>query len=228
MATLDVLDYVVRLDEALARVMPPGERKLATRDVKHLVEDLAFRFAFMDGRVAPDDIDYARALEALKDPPRAADSFAAHRPRYRKRVMRKRVVSWTVLALVALAGTAFATLVTSEEADVLVDQWRVGYAERATESHRLGFDVVEGTKRLQFTAQVIVTGGRDAPAGSSITFLVLDPAGNVKAERTFAGTTSVYYKGAIEAPGPGRWEVFVDFHDAAGASDVTILGVHPA
>lgn len=228
MATLDVLDYVVRLDDALAGSMPAPERKLVTRDVRRLVEDFAFRFAFLDGRVAPDDIDYARALEALKEPARAAEAFAAKRPRYRRRVVRKRVVSYLVLLFLVLAGTAFATLVTSEEADPLVDEWKEGSRTPVTQSYSRTFDVAPGTSRLQFSAQVILLAGDDAPDGSGITFLILDPAGNVRAERTFTGRNSVYHKGAIEAPGPGTWEVFVDFHDAAGSSDVTVLGVRPA
>lgn len=225
MATLDVLDYTVRLDEALLPHLNPAERKMATREVRRLVEDLAFRFAFMDDRVMPEDIDYARALEAIKPPPAAAPVLARRAPVYRKRRVRKSITTLLVLLFLTVSVGAFANLVASERADVLVDEWRVGSSTPRSVSESQSFTVPAGTSRLQLAGPVIVLGDRTGERLNTITVTLLDPQGNARFAQEFTSQNSVYAKRAFEAPPPGEWTLLVDFREAAGSAELTVLAV---
>lgn len=225
MATLDVLDYLVKLDEALVGRLGPAERKMARKDVRRTLEDLAFRFAILDERVMPEDLDYARALEVLKEPDATARVLERRAPVYRKRRVRKGITTAVVLVGLALFVGAFSNFVTSERADVLVDGWLVGSPTPQSKSESREFTVPHGTSRLQLSGPVVVLTDRESVRENTVTVLLMDPSGQIRFEKVFTSANAVYAKTTVEVPTPGAWTLLVDFRDAAGSAELTVLGV---
>src|SRR5581483_9923831 len=174
-SSLDVLDYQVALDEALARpgaegraLLPPSLRKAALRDVRRIVEAMAFRFALMDERALPEDLDYLRAIEAMKPPPRAAEVLARRRPIYARARRRRLTVTWVTLAIVVLGVVALAYGATSEKADRVVDlsTSRTAYAN---------FTVDGNATRLHVDGTILPARGEEG----TIEIFLTSPSGHV-------------------------------------------------
>lgn len=230
MSSLDLLDYQVGLDEALARPGPDGKpllapalRRQAVKEARRVVDAMAFRFALMDERPLPEDLDYLRALEAVKAPPGAAEVLARRGPHYARTRRRRLVTTWTVLALIAALVGSGAWLVTSEKADVLAVVSHAAAVE-ATFSPNATFYVDEATTRLHVDGTVLLQ--RDSTGGIEVR--LLDPDGRVRLEESFYPGGNVYLRHNEYDPAPGLWTLLVDFNSAQGSARVEVLGVKPA
>ncbi|HVL47343.1 MAG TPA: hypothetical protein VM889_02170 [Candidatus Thermoplasmatota archaeon] len=223
MITLDVLDWLARLDDALENRLTFAERKLARREAKSLIEDMAFRFGMFEERPLPDDIDYARALEALKDPPAAAAAFVARKPVYKARVRRKRFTRIAVLALVVVGGWAFADFATSEVATPLVNI-ADGGIDPMTKSNETTFVVTPDFTRVRFDANVRVFND-----DGLVIVTVRDPDGLVVWTQDFSrrGTGVAHRNIQGDELKAGEWTVRYEFGDAAGHLHVEAHGVTP-
>ncbi|HWG89221.1 MAG TPA: hypothetical protein VNZ52_00080 [Candidatus Thermoplasmatota archaeon] len=231
MATIEVLDYLTRLEAQMeANGVPSGERKLARREVRHLIDDLAFRFAAMDERVMPEELDYARALEAIREPHLAAATLEPARPRLRRVRKRKLVTSLTILALLAVAVGGLFYLAGTQEAEPLLNDFTVSHLRPATDAPTKPLTT---TRMVNFT----VPGDRDyqllrfviEPAlvtEGTIRVTVLDPEDADAWSRTFTVETVRYAKIDLP-PQEGRWRVIVDFEKAYGAVTVNVDGIRP-
>lgn len=219
MASLDILDHQMGLDAALAKAgMEPKYRRAALKETRRLVEAMAFRFALMDERPLPEDIDYVRAIEAVKPVDRAAAVLLRRRPVYARQRKRRLVTTYGVLAVLALVIAAFAFMITSEEAVPLAEF-------SATQSTNRTFVVTESYTRLYVDGTVIHP--TDAVAGISI-FLV-GPNEEVVQVWPSGDARNNYVRLNVLPPTltPGTWRVLVDFNEPGGSVHLTILGVQP-
>lgn len=212
----DMLDHLARVDDHLEGRMPGSERKLVRRDARRLIEDLAFRFAFLDGRLAPADIDYARALEALKPPPRAAEGILSRRAGYTRRARRALVSRLATLAVVAslLGGLALLAL---SETSVPLATYVGGGPEARSASDPQTVVVPAGLDRVYLVVHPIVRGE------GAVTVTVFGPSSEVLYQRIF--TRGDTYADANLPATPGEWLLVVDYHDAVANARIELTGV---
>lgn len=214
----DVLEYLARLDDGLEEGMSGAERKLVRRDVRRAIESFAFRFAFLGDRLAPADVDYARALEALKPPERAAGAVLARRDGWRRRARKAAARRLVALAVVAALVGGLAWAASSESSERLGGY--VGGTEQAAflvESANL--TVPPGLDRVYVVVQPIVTSDE-----GTLTVSVAGPDGEPLYQRTFTRSGTNYDDANLPAT-PGEWRIVVDYRDVAGHARVEVFGV---
>lgn len=229
MSSLDVLDYQTGLEAALAKRGPEGKpllepalRRQAMRDVRRTIDALAFRFALIDERPLPEDLDYIRALEGLKAPDDVARVLAKRRPIYVRTRRRRLATTWTMLAVFALFAAGIAYAATLESADTLAE---VNVAQDEGDVLRT-FTVPEGVSRLYVAATVIVQ-----REGGPVTISLVDPDGREHLGE--AGYGAQFYTGDgnylrenIPTPAAGNWTLLVSYGNG-GSVSVRVDAVTP-
>lgn len=230
MATLDVLDYQVALDDALAAPGPDGRplleaglRRQAIREARRTIDMMAFRFAVLDERALPEDIDYLRALEAVKPAPLAAAVLARRRPAYARNRRRRRITTYGVLGILFLLMMGGYYLATSEEAVELVTLQATSDSLTDATSYNRTFFVTEDLNRLHLEGTFVVT--RDS--SGIIEARLLDPDGNTAFYEAYDPRSGNFERHNIVNPQPGEWTLIVDFLSAKGSARVDITGVRP-
>lgn len=230
MASLDVLDYQVGLDAALAAkgedgrpLLEPGLRRQAVREARRVLDAMAFRFALLDERPLPEDLDYLRALEAMKPPERAARVLARRRPLYRRNRVRRLATTFVSLGVVALVVAGLVYGATSEKATELALLTERTGADVTVTFNRT-FEVSENVTRLHVDATVI-----PPPRGSPgvVEVRLLDPSGQVRVYESYAAGGNNYLRENVLDPQPGEWLLLVDFLEAKASVRVSVLGVEP-
>jgi hypothetical protein len=226
-SSLDLLDYQVGLDAALATPGPdgkpllaPGLRRQAVKEARRVVDAMAFRFALMDERPLPEDLDYLRALEAMKPPVQAAAVLARRRAHYARTRVRRLVTTWATLAIVASLVATLALLATSEESVPLASINHSTAAEE-TSSPNATFVVDANVTRLHLDGTLLLAKG----SPGNIEVRLVDPAGVVLDLTPTRG--NVYLRENVESPKPGTWTLLVDFNGAHGSARVDVFGVRP-
>ena len=233
MSSLDVLDYQVGLEAALARRGPDGRplleqglRRQAIRDVRRTIDAMAFRFALMDERPLPEDLDYLRALETLKEPERAAPVLARRAPVYRRNRRRRLVTSWTILATLVLLAAGVVYAATLEKATTLAEVNERGEAGDAIER---AFTVDANVTRLHLDGTIVVSRGMD---GGPIVVSLIGPDGREylgeggRVGREFYPQDGNYLRDNVYSPVPGEWILRV-IYGGAGSAYVTVDGITP-
>ena len=229
MSSLDLLDYQVGLDEALAQpgpdgkpLLPAGLRRQAVKEARRLVDAMAFRFSLMDERPLPEDLDYLRALEAMKPPAKAAQVLARRRPHYARTRRRRLATTWIGLALFASLVLGVAWLATSETADTLAS---INHSTAATQTYapNATFLVDANVTRLHVDGTLLVAKG----SPGVIEVRLVDPAGRTRVYESSAAGGNVYLRENVYAPEPGSWTLYVDFSGAEGSARVEVFGVRP-
>lgn len=222
-ASLDLLDYQAGLDDALAKAgMPAALRRQAVKDARRVVDAMAFRFAIMDERPLPEDLDYLRALEAVKAPPGAAEVLLRKRPFYAKVRRRRLVTTYTTLAVLALAIIGLAYFATSEEA-VELALLEHSTLDPVTFPSNRTFVVTPDLTRIHLDGTIL-------PARSSpgvIEVRLVDPSGQTRVFESYYPNSGVYLRENVYSPEPGEWTLFVDFLDAQGSVRITVDGIRP-
>lgn len=227
MSSLDLLDYQTGLDDALAQpgpdgrpLLPPALRRQAVKEARKVVDGMAFRFALLDERPLPEDLDYLRALEAVKPPERAAEVLARRRPHYARVRRRRLATTWSILAVLAFLVGGLAWLATSEEAEVLAT---VNFGTRsALYTQNATFDVDGNVTRLHLDGTLILARGTPG----TVEVRLVDPDGVERFQEVHTAQDSVYLRGNVAAR-PGTWTLLVDFNGAEGSARVDVLGVRP-
>lgn len=227
MSSLDVLDYQVALDEALARpgddgrpLLEAAHRKTALREVRRAIEAMAFRFALLDERALPEDLDYLRAIEAMKPPAKAAKVLARKRPVYARARRRRLITTWTTLAILLVAVAALVYGATSEKADRLVD---LSTSRSANATFEVGPDVT----RLYVAGTILPAKGQEG----TIEIFLYSPSGQVYT--LWPGThdtRDTYLRQNLEgtpAVEPGTWRALVDLNGGPGSVSLVIDAVRP-
>lgn len=220
MVSLDVLDYQLGLDAALAHEgLPPALRRQAVKDARRAVDAMAFRFALLDERPLPEDLDYLRALDAVKPPERAAPVLARRRPVYERVRRRRLVTTFTTLGIVAVAIAGLVVLATSEDSVTLAELTTSTSTERT-------FVVTPEFTRLHVDATIL----HPDDAVSSVDMFLYGPNDEVVQLWPSGDARNNYLRRNIEPPllTPGEWRLLVDFNAAGGSVYVTVLGVQPA
>lgn len=229
-ASLDVLDYQLGLDQALAQKGPDGRplletplRRQAIKEARRLLDAMAFRFALLDERPLPEDLDYLRALEAMKRPEQAAPVLARRRPIYQRTRRRRLVTSYGSLMLVVTFVALLAWFGTSETADelALVNQRT---AQDVTVTHTANFTVTPDMNRLHVDGTTLVS--RDSRG--IVEIRLLDPQGEVRLYESYSANDNLYLRANILSPEPGEWRLLVDFLEAEASVRVSVDGVRPA
>lgn len=219
-ASLDVLDYQAGLDAALAKEgLPAALRRSAIKDARRVVDAMAFRFALMDERPMPEDLDYLRALEAVKRPEAVARVLLRRRGVYASSRRRRLVTTWAILAVVALFATGLAYYGTSEESVVLAE------FSTSTSTNRT-FVVTENFTRVHVDATVL----HPDDAVTAVEIYLYGPDDETIRLWPATDARNNYLRrnlDATEMP-PGEWRLLVDFNEAGGSVYMTILGVQPA
>lgn len=224
MASLDVLDYQLALEQALAKEgLPPGLRRQAVKEARRTLDAMAFRFAIMDERPLPEDLDYLRALEAMKPVERAAPVLARRRPLYAANRRRRLVTTWGVLLVIAAAIGGLAYLATSEVAEelVLVDH---NVQASVTFPEQRNFTVTDDMTRLHIDGTFLV----NRNSRGIVELRLIDPSNRTRVAETYVAGGNIYLRENIYDPEPGQWTLLVDFLDAQGAVRVTVDGIRPA
>jgi hypothetical protein len=226
-SSLDLLDYQVGLDAALAQPDPdgkpllaPGLRRQAVKEARRVVDAMAFRFAILDERPLPEDLDYLRALEAVKPPAQAATVLARRRAHYARTRTRRLVTTWASLAIVGGLVLALAVLATSEESVTLASINHATASEQ-TYSPNATFVVDANMTRLHLDGTLLLARG----SPGNIEVRLVDPDGLVHDFTPTRG--NVYVRENVEAPKTGRWTLYVDFNGAEGSARVEVFGVRP-
>ena len=222
MASLDVLDYLTGLDAALAPRLPAALRRSALRDARRVVDMLAFRFAILDERAMPEDLDYLRAIEAMKPADRAAEVLARRRPLYARKRRRRLATTWTVLAVLAAAAGGLAWLATSETAQTLTYVNEHPFSD-VTYSVNRTFVVEPAVNRLHVSGDVFVRG-----SDGNVDVFLKDPHNVTVLHETFNAASGNYLRENILSPTPGVWTLWVDYNQAHGSVAVTVDGVRSA
>lgn len=220
MASLDVLDYQAGLDAALAKEgMPPALRRAGVKEARRVADAMAFRFALLDERPLPEDLDYLRAIEAMKRPELAAKVLQRRRPIYAANRRRRLITTWTMLGFFALMVTLLWVAATSEEAVVLTEFT----TSRSTERN---FTVTENFTRMRVDATVL----HPDDAVSAVEIFLNGPDGEFVRLWPTTDARNNYLRRNIEPPTlvPGEWRLFVDFNSAGGSVYMTVTGVQPA
>lgn len=223
MASLDVLDYQAGLDAALAKAgMPAALRRQGVKEARRVVDAMAFRFALMDERPLPEDLDYLRALEAVKPAERAAAVLLARRPHYARVRRRRLVTTWTILLVLAGAIGGLSYLATSEQAVELALIEHSSFSRLTFPSNRT-FVVTEGMTRLHVDGTILMS----KASQGVIEVRLVDPTGQTRMFESFYPGGNVYLRENVYDPVPGRWELIVDYLDAQGSVRVTVDGIRP-
>jgi hypothetical protein len=225
-SSLDVLDYQVALDEALAKRGPDGRplleaahRKQAMREVRRLVEAMAFRHALLDDRALPEDLDYLRALEGLKPAEKAAEVFARKRPVYVRARRRRLLTTWISLAVVALAVAALAYGATSEKAERVVDV-------STSQTTNATFHVDGNVTRLHVDGTILPARGSEG----TIDIFLYSPSGKVYTLWPDGDRRDNYLRRNLDGSQieVGDWRVLVDLNGGPGSVSLVIDAVRPA
>ena len=225
MASLDVLDYLQGLDAALAkRGMAPAYRRQAVKDARRVIDAMAFRFAILDERPLPEDLDYLRAIEAMKQPDRAAPVLERRLPHYRR--VRSRRLATTGVTLLVLAGLVggLAWLATSETAEPLASLSNANPDEGRTVTLTENFTVTPDMNRLYVAGTVFVGAG----TRGNIEIFLKGPDGETKLFQSYAERGTYYLRENVELPEAGDWTLLIDFNGARGSIQVDVSGVKPA
>lgn len=232
MASLDVLDYQVGLDQALAEKGPDGApflapqlRRQAIKEARRVIDAMAFRFALLDERALPEDLDYLRALEAMKAPPAAAAVLARRRPTYAARRRRRLVTTWGTLAIFALLVAGLMFLATSEEAVTLASVDASARMEIAggTVSVNRTFEVAPEMDRLHLDGYVFVQRGSQGVAEVRL----VDPNGRTAYYEAWGPASNPYLRHNLVDPIPGTWTLYVDLLAMDGSVTMTVDGIRP-
>jgi hypothetical protein len=222
-ASLDVLDYTTRLDRALAaHTRSAGLRRAALREARRLIDAMAFRFAILDERPLPEDLDYLRALEAMKPPEAAAAVLARRLPAYARARRQRLVFTWTVLVVVGLLAGGLVYLATSERATELAAIHQSAAVNVQYTAER-DFNVTSQMTRLHVDGSVFL--GRDA--NGTVLVSLVDPTGQAQMSQSFSPNGDNYLRYNVVSPMPGPWRLLVDFDQADGSVDVTVDGITP-
>lgn len=225
MSSLDVLDYQVALDEAMAKRGPDGRplleaayRKQALREVRRALEAMAFRYALLDERALPEDLDYLRALEGLKQPEKAAQVLARKRPVYARARRRRLVTTWVSLAIVVVAAAALVYGATSEKADRLVDL-STSHTTNAT------FVVGQNVTRLHVDGTILPGKGQEG----TIEIFLYSPSGRTYTLWPNGDNRDNYLRENLEGSQveQGEWRALVDFNGGPGSVYLIIDAVSP-
>lgn len=224
MASLDVLDHQAALDDALAKAgLEPAYRGQAVKEARRLVESMAFRFALMDERPLPEDADYARALDALKTPPRVAEVLLKRRPIYARVRRRRLTTTYLTLGIIVLFIAGLAYYGTSENAEELALLTHSA-AQAETIPQNKTFLVTEDMTRLHIDGAFLPTKG----TSGVIEVRLVDPSGNTRLFESYYAGGNIYLRENIYDPEPGSWELVMDFLDAQGSARVTVDGIRPS
>lgn len=230
MATLDVLDYQLALDEALAAPGPDGAplleaglRRPAVREARRTLDMMAFRFAVMDERALPEDLDYLRALEAVKPAPEAAKVLARRRPVYARARRRRRITTYGVLGMLALLIAGGYYVVTSEEAVDLTTLQATSGSVDASTSYNRTFIVTPEMTRLHIEGTFVVS----RESSGIIEARLVAPDGKTAFYEAYGPRDGNFERANILSPQPGEWTLIVDFLAAKGSARVDITGVRP-
>ena len=224
MASLDVLDYQAGLDAALAKQgMPAGLRGQAVKEARRVVDAMAFRFALLDERPMPEDLDYLRALEAVKRPEAAAPVLMRRQGLYAQNRRRRLTTTWGVLLVLALAVGGLAYLATSEEAQELALITQNTGSTQTFPTER-SFTVTPEMTRLRVDGTFLLA----KDARGVIEVRLLDPAGEIRLYESYYAGGNIYLRENIYSPEPGAWTLIVDYLDAKGSVRVSVDGIRAA
>lgn len=218
-ASLAAREYLMELEEALEGRMGRAERKLARRDVRSLVQDMAFRLAARKERPAPEDIDYELALEALRPPQEAAEVLAGKRESYARRKWWGRARKLG-LVLVLLAVGALAVQAMQSQSAYPIYSYENATQNRTSSSTLETFHVGEGYQRLDYRVRGIVTSDT-----GEIHVTLLDPSNHVAFREVFEPESGVWARGNLPQATAGNWTLVVDYRDAAGSVRVEVTGI---
>ncbi len=210
-------EYALALDEVLEDRLTAKERKLAWREVRGVIDDLAFSHSLREGRIPPSDDDYHLALEAVKPPAAAAEVFVRRQPVYAGRVRRKRITTWSILLFLALFGTLSWGFITSEASEPLIS-YSDGGTGLEQDTFRT-FNVTRDYTRLEIVANVF--------SSSFVEVMIIDPRGDPVWSQTF-GEDRNWAHGAVASPLDGQYLLRVRFvgEAAANAISVDVRGVY--
>lgn len=219
MASLATRDYLMKVEEELEGELDRAERKLARREVRSLIQDMAFRLAARKERPAPEDIDYEMALEALRPPEETARILARKRGEYRRRKWRGRARTAAIVLILVVVGGLAVQAMTSETSEP-VFSYTNGSENRTRSSTMTGFVVDEEYRRLDYQVKGIVTSDE-----GQIRITLLDPANQVAYQEAFTRDSGLYSQGNVPDVPQGNWTLVVDFADASGSVRVDVRGV---
>jgi hypothetical protein len=229
-ASLDVLDYLHGLDDELAKpgadgkpLLPASLRGQARKDVRRVLDAMAFRFAILDERPLPEDLDYLRAIEALQPAPKAAAVLARRRPFYAKTRRRRLASTWTTLAVIGLALFALVWFGTSEKAETLVAV-KEQAAVDVTYIRTWNFTVDPAMNRLHIDGSAFL----NKASQGDVEVFIKDPTGKTTRYIERSPTSNNWIRDNIEGPLPGVWQLVVSFNGASGTLQMTVDGVSPA
>ncbi|GEM_PF-5540451 len=226
MSSLDVLDYQVALDEAMAKRGPEGRplleapyRKQALREIRRLLEAMAFRYALLDERALPEDLDYLRALEGLKPAPEAARVLARKRPVYARARRRRLVTTWVSLAVVVLAVAALAWAATSEKAERVVDL-------STSQTTNATFSIGPNVTRIHVDGTILPAKGQEG----TIDIFLTSPSGKVYTLWPSGDNRDTYLRRNFEGPQveQGTWRALIDLNGGPGSVYLIVDAVSPA
>lgn len=225
-----MLDYTTALEEALVAqgVRSAGIRRMAMREARRLIDAMAFRFALMDERPLPEDLDYVRAIEAMKAPAQAAAVLARKAPQYASARRRRLALSWGVLALVVLLVGGLAWIATSEKGEIVAHITQ-NAAVDVQYSNNTTFTVDPGVVRLHLDGSVFVTTGSSGDIEVRL-YRTNETTGDVETAYVgdFYPRGDNYPRFDLEYPKPGTWTLLVDFDQAHGSADVSVQAIRPA
>lgn len=233
MSSLDLLDYQTGVEQALAApdahgqpLLPAPLRSQALRETRRLVDAMAFRYALIDERPLPEDLDYIRALEGLKSPDKVARVLARRRPHYARTRRRRLVTTWTTLAIIMAVVVGFAYAATLEKAETLAQINERGAAGDAFERT---FVVDGNVTRLHLDGTIVVS--KDTDTGPIVVSLIspdnrehLGTDGRLGAE--FTANSGIYLRENVYSPAPGTWTLRI-VYGGAGSALVTVDAVTP-
>lgn len=219
MVSLDVLDFQVALDDALAAAgLEPALRRQAVKEARRTIDAMAFRFALMDERPLPEDTDHLRAIDAIHEPTRVAQVLVRRRPLYASVRRRRLFTTYTTLTIIALLIAGLAYVATSEESVTLAEFSAMSSTNRT-------FQVTEDYTRLYVDATVL----HPDDDVSGITIFLSGPEGRVFQLWPSGDARNNYLRETILPPDlvPGEWTLLVDFNGGGGSVYVTLLGIQP-
>jgi len=230
-ASLDVLDYQVALDNALAARGPAGApllpaplRRQAIKDARRVLDAMAFRFALIDERALPEPIDYVRALEAMQPADKAAAVLARRAPIYRRVRRRRRVTSYSALIIIGLFVASLVYFGTSETAEELALINYRTFEPGAVDVRNVSFAVTPDMNRLHVDGTVIV----DQDATGSLHLSLIAPDGSTAFVVSYGPGGTNYVRHNIYAPAAGTWQLRIDYDYAAATARVTVDGIRAA